>query len=83
MARMDFVLVFFAANDWANYTRDYPAGSFYAYIRSSGDGPFSMYLDQVVSGAGTVNQVTKRLGHFGGFGKITSLHHLRLGAVDG
>jgi hypothetical protein len=28
-----------------------------------------MYLDQVVSGAGTVNQVTKRLGHFGGVGK--------------
>ena len=65
----DYVLVFFAGTDWANYTREYPAGSFYAYIRSSGDGPFSMYLDQVVSGAGTVNQVTKRLGHFGGVGK--------------
>ena len=68
--------------DWANYTRDYPAGSYFVYIRSSGDGPFSMYLDQVVSGAGTVNQVTKRLGQFGGFGKHR-LHHLRLGAVDG
>jgi hypothetical protein len=65
----DFVLVFFAGTDWANYTREYPAGGFYVYIRSSGDGPFSMYLDQVVSGAGTVNQVTKRLGHFGGVGK--------------
>jgi hypothetical protein len=65
----DYVLVFFAGTDWANYTRDYPAGSFYAYIRSSGDGPFSMYLDQVVSGASTLNQVTKRLGHFGGVGK--------------
>jgi hypothetical protein len=65
----DFVLVFFAGTDWANYTREYPAGSFYVYIRSSGDGPFSMYLDRVISGAGTVNQVTERLGHFGGFGK--------------
>ena len=65
----DYVLVFFAGTDWANYTREYPTGSFYVYIRSSGDGPFSMYLDQVVSGAGTVNQVTKRLGHFGGVGK--------------
>ncbi len=65
----DLVLVFFAANDWANYTRQYATGSYNVYIRSSGDGPFSMYLDQVVSGAGTVNQVTKRLGHFGGFGK--------------
>ena len=66
---IDYVLTFFAANDWANYTRVYPAGTFYAYIRSSGDGPFSLYLDQVVSGAGTINQVTRRLGHFGGVGK--------------
>jgi hypothetical protein len=65
----DLVLVFFAGTDWANYTRVYPTGSFYVYIRSSGDGPFSMYLDQVVSGAGTANQVTRRLGHFGGVGK--------------
>jgi hypothetical protein len=65
----DFVLVYFAGTDWANYTRTYPAGSFYVYIRSSGDGPFSIYLDQVVSGAGTTNQVTRRLGHFGGLGK--------------
>ena len=66
---IDYVLTYFAANDWANYTRTYPAGSFYAYIRTSGDGAFSLYLDQVVSGATTVNQVTKRLGHFGGVGQ--------------
>ena len=65
----DFVLVFFAANDWANYTRVYPAGSYYAYIRTSGGGPFSMYLDQVVSGVGTLNQGTTRLGTFSGIGK--------------
>jgi len=63
------VLVFFAGTDWANFTRQYPTGSFYVYVRSSGDGPFSMYLDQVVSGAGTASQVTSRLGHFGGVGK--------------
>jgi hypothetical protein len=28
-----------------------------------------MYLDQIISGAGTVNQTTRRLGHFGGVGK--------------
>jgi hypothetical protein len=28
-----------------------------------------MYLDQIVSGAGTVNQVTRRLGRFGAIGK--------------
>src|SRR4029077_19785561 len=71
---VDFILTFFAATDWANYTRDYPPGSYYVYIRSSGDGPFSMYLDQVVSGATTVNQVTKRLGHFGGFGRSPVYH---------
>src|ERR1017187_3432494 len=38
----DFVLVFFAGTDWANYTREYPAGSFYVSIPSSGAGPFSM-----------------------------------------
>jgi len=65
----DYVLTFFAANDWANYTRVFPAGTYYAYIRTSGDGPFSLYLDQVVSGAGTVNQTTRRIGHFGGVGK--------------
>jgi hypothetical protein len=65
----DYVLVFFAPTDWANYTHEYPTGSFYFYIRSSGDHAYSMYLDQVVSGAGTTNQITKRLGHFGGFGR--------------
>jgi hypothetical protein len=65
----DFVLVFFAGTDWANYTRQYPAGSFYVYIRSSGEGPFSLYLDRVVSGTGTTNQVTRRLGYFDGVGK--------------
>ena len=66
---IDYVLVFFAGTDWANYTRLYPPGSYYVYIRTSGSGPFSMYLDQVVSGAGTTNQLTRRLGRFGGVGK--------------
>ena len=66
---IDYVLSFFAAGDWANYTHPYPAGTYYAYARSSGDGPYSMYLDQVVSGVGTVNQVTKRIGQFSGFGR--------------
>jgi hypothetical protein len=66
---IDYVLTYFAANDWANYTRVYPTGNFYAYIRSSGDGPYSLYLDEVVSGTGTTSQVTKQLGQFGGFGR--------------
>ena len=59
---IDYQLYWFGASDWANYTRAYPTGSFYAYARSAGLGLYSMELDQVVSGTGTTNQVTKRLG---------------------
>jgi len=65
----DFVLVFFAGDDWGNYTRNYPAGTYYVYGRFSAGGPFTMYLDQVVSGTGTVNQVTQRLGQWSAVGK--------------
>ena len=34
-----------------------------------GGGPFTMYLDKVVSGSGTVNQVTQRLGQWSAVGK--------------
>jgi hypothetical protein len=61
----DYYLYWFGGPDWANYTRVYPTGNFYVYARSAGAGTNSMYLDQVVSGAGTTNQVTKRLGQFG------------------
>jgi len=66
---IDYILTFFAGNDWANYTRVYPAGSYYVYGRFSGGGLFSMYLDQVVSGAGTTAQVTRRLGKWSAVGK--------------
>ena len=62
---LDYYLYWFGGSDWANYTRVYPTGNFYVYARSAGAGANSMYLDQVVSGAGTTNQVTKRLGQMG------------------
>lgn len=65
---IDYHLYWFGASDWANYTRVYPTGNFYVYARSAGLGAYSMYLDQVVSGAGTTNQVTKRLGQWGAVG---------------
>ena len=67
---LDFQLDWFAIGDWANYTGVYPTGNFYVYIRSAGlfGISYSMYLDQVVSGAGTTNQVTKRLGNWGALG---------------
>jgi hypothetical protein len=70
----DYHLAFFGVNDWANYTRAYPSGAFYVYGRFAGSGDCSMYLDQVTSGAGTSNQVTKRLGHFHNFGRGYQTH---------
>jgi hypothetical protein len=67
----DFYLYWFGGPDWANYTRVYPTGNFYVYARSAGAGANSMYLDQVVSGTGTTNQVTKRLGQFGAVNNAT------------
>jgi hypothetical protein len=64
----DYDLTWFGSGDWANYTRAYPAGTFNVYGRFSGLGNYTMYLDQVISGAGTVNQVTKRLGRWGTIG---------------
>ena len=61
----DYYLYWFGGPDWANYTRVYPTGNFYVYARSAGVGTNAMYLDQVVSGTGTTNQVTKRFGQFG------------------
>lgn len=66
---IDYVLTFFAGGDWINYTRVYPAGSYYVYGRFSGGGPFTMYLDQVISGASTTSQVTRRLGQWSAVGK--------------
>jgi hypothetical protein len=68
---LDFYLYWFGGPDWANYTRVYPTGNFYVYARSAGAGTNSMYLDQVVSGTGTTNQVTKRLGQFGAVNNAT------------
>jgi hypothetical protein len=66
----DYQLDWFGIGDWANYTDVYPTGGFYVYVRTAGlEGiPYSMYLDKVVSGAGTTNQVTTRLGQWSAVG---------------
>jgi len=66
----DYQLDWFGIGDWANYTDVYPTGGFFVYVRTAGlEGiPFSMYLDKVVSGAGTTNQVTTRLGQWSAVG---------------
>jgi len=67
---IDYQLDWFGIGDWANYTGIYPTGRFYIYVRTAGlsGTPFSMYLDQVVSGAGTTNQVTTPLGQWSAVG---------------
>jgi hypothetical protein len=66
----DYQLDNFGIGDWANYSDTYPTGTFNVYIRTAGLGgtPFSMYFDQVVTGVGTTNQVTQRLGQFSAVG---------------
>jgi hypothetical protein len=70
----DYDLTWFGNGDWANYTRAYSSGNFNVYGRFSGQGSYSMDLDQVVSGAGTVNQVTNRLGHWAAVGRAYNLY---------
>jgi len=65
---VDYMLYWFGASDWANYTRVYPTGNYYVYARSAGLGAYSMDLNQLVSGAGTTNQVTKSLGQWSAVG---------------
>jgi hypothetical protein len=65
----DYDLTWFVNGDWANYTRVYPAGSYYVYGRFSGLGDYSMELDQVVSGAGTTNQTVRPLGRWHNVGQ--------------
>jgi hypothetical protein len=66
----DYQLDWFGIGDWANYTDVYPTGSYFVYVRTAGlNGiPFSMYLSQVVSGAGTTNQVLNQLGQWSAVG---------------
>jgi hypothetical protein len=64
----DYQLYWFGGGDWADYTRNYPTGTFNVYARSSGLGIYTMNLGQVVSGAGTTNQVIKPLGQWGSIG---------------
>jgi hypothetical protein len=78
---IDYDLGCFGPGDWANYTRSYPAGKFFVYVRSAGLGPYSMYLEKVVSGAGTTNQVAAKLGDWGAVG-LNELTHAWVPLTD-
>jgi hypothetical protein len=63
----DYDVGFNSSGNWGNYTRTFPAGTFYVYMRGAdgigavGD---SAGLWNVTSGQGTTNQTTARLGYF-------------------
>src|SRR5262249_11886328 len=70
----DYHLAWYGPGDWSGYTRNYPPGTYYIYLRSAGFGLYNMNLDQVVRGAGTVNQVLQRLGRWSTTGKDNPPH---------
>jgi hypothetical protein len=55
----------FNSGQWANYTRDYPAGKYYVYGRLAGYSQSSA-LSLVTSGQGTTTQTLSQLGTFVG-----------------
>ncbi len=62
----EFNVGYFYTNDWLNYTRIYPTGTFNIWGRlAAGAGAFSgCTLSLVTSGVGTSNQTTQVLGTF-------------------
>lgn len=62
----EFNVGYFYTNDWLNYTRTYPTGTFNVWGRmAAGGGAFSgCALSLVTSGVGTSNQTTQVLGTF-------------------
>ena len=62
----EFNVGYFYTNDWLNYTRIYPTGTFNVWGRlAAGNGAFSgCTLSLVTSGVGTSNQTTQVLGNF-------------------
>ncbi len=61
----DYSLGYFSAGSWANYTRNYPAGSYNVYARlAAGGGNTTCTLARVTGGWGTTNQTTDFLGTF-------------------
>lgn len=80
----DYQLIYFGGGDWADYTRDFPPGSYYIYVRTSGLGPYTMTLGQVVSGQGTTNQSLQPLGQWSAVGaNIYTFEWVPLTGTDG
>ena len=61
----DYDIGYFGSGEWGNYTRHYPAGTFYVWGRfAAGGGDSLAYLSRVTGGFGTADQTTNFLGTF-------------------
>jgi hypothetical protein len=62
----DYSVGYFHTNEWLNYTRHYPAGTYNVYGRmaTSGGGTSYASLSAVTGGWGTASQTTNTLGMF-------------------
>lgn len=61
----DYNIGFFGGGSWCNYTRNYPAGTYYVVGRfAEGGADTEAILSQVTGGFGTSNQTTRLLGTF-------------------
>lgn len=61
----DYSIGYFSDGAWANYTRDYPAGTYNVYGRfAAGGGDTDATLSEVTTNWGTVNEVSNLLGTF-------------------
>ncbi len=63
---LDYTMGYFSGGSWANYTRNYPAGSYNVYGRLAAGAavPTQIILSEVTSGWGTTTQTTNFLGTF-------------------
>ncbi len=61
----DYNIGFFGQNEWGNYTRQYPAGTYNVWGRfAAGGGETTAMLSKVTAGLGTTTQTTNFLGTF-------------------
>ena len=61
----DYAVGYFITNEWVNYTRTFPAGTYNVFGRfAAGSGTSYLSLGLVTNGAGTSSQSTEALGTF-------------------
>jgi hypothetical protein len=63
----DYDVGFNERGNWGNYTRPFPSGAYYVYMRAANDNGSSSdsaSLSVVTSGLGTTNQTTTKMGTF-------------------